>query len=78
MLYVGFELGMMLVDIVEMYVDGGVEEVVGEVLVGCCDEVFVVSKVLLFYVFCFGMIVVCECSLKCLGIDWIDFYLLYW
>lgn len=33
-LCVGIEFGLIFIDIVEMYVDGGVEKVVGEVLIG--------------------------------------------
>lgn len=74
----GIELGMMLIDIVEMYVEGGVEDVVGVVIVGCCEEVFLVSKVYLYNVSCKGLLVVCECSLCWFGCEIIDFYLLYW
>lgn len=77
-LQVGIDLGMMLIDIVEMYVDGQFECVVGKVIVGCCEQVYLVSKVLLYNVSECGIIVVCEVSFKCLGIDYLDFYLLYW
>lgn len=69
---------MMLIDIVEMYVEGEVELLVVEVILGWCDQVFLVSKVYFWYGLVFQLFLVCVCSLKCLGIDWIDFYLLYW
>lgn len=74
----GVEFGMMLVDIVEMYGDGVIEEFVGDVFVGLCDDVFFVSKVYLYYVSWCGVVVVCDVSFKCLCIDCVDLYLLYW
>lgn len=49
-LCVGIEFGLIFIDIVEMYVDGGVEKVVGEVLIGLREKVFFVFKVYLWNV----------------------------
>lgn len=78
MLCLGFDLGLCLIDIVEMYGEGFFELLIGEVIVGWCDEVFFVSKVYLYNVSWCGIVVVCECSLCCFGIDCFDLYLLYW
>ena len=77
-LHAGLELGMTLVDTAEMYADGGAEEVVGEALAGRRDEAFVVSKVLPSHASLSGTIAACERSLKRLGTDRIDLYLLHW
>lgn len=45
-LRLGLDLGMTLVDTVEMYADGDAEELDGEAIAGRCEEVFLVSKVL--------------------------------
>ena len=77
-LHAGLELGMTLVDTAEMYADGGAEEVVGEALAGRRDEAFVVSKVMPSHASRSGTIAACERSLKRLGTDRIDLYLLHW
>ena len=76
--HAGLELGMTLVDTAEMYADGGAEEVVGEALAGRRDQAFVVSKVLPSHASRSGTIAACERSLKRLGTDRIDLYLLHW
>lgn len=77
-LRLGFELGMALVDTAEMYASGGAEEVVGEALGSMRDELFLVSKVLPSNASRAGAIRACEASLKRLGTDRIDLYLLHW
>jgi diketogulonate reductase-like aldo/keto reductase len=77
-LQLGIELGMTLIDTAEMYADGGAEEVVGEAVIGRRDEVFVVSKVLPSHASRTATIAACERSLKRLGTDRIDLYLLHW
>lgn len=77
-LHAGLELGMTLVDTAEMYADGGAEEVVGEALAGRRDEAFLVSKVMPSHASRSGTIAACERSLKRLGTDRIDLYLLHW
>ena len=74
----GLDLGMTLIDTAEMYADGGAEEVVGEAIAGRRDEVFLVSKVLPYNASRAGTIAACEASLKRLGTDRIDLYLLHW
>jgi diketogulonate reductase-like aldo/keto reductase len=77
-LRLGIELGMTLVDTAEMYADGGAEEVTGEAIRGQRDGIFVVSKVLPSNASRAGTIAACERSLKRLGTDRIDLYLLHW
>lgn len=72
------DLGLSLVDTAEMYADGGAEEVVGEALAGRRDEAFVVSKVLPSNASRSGTVAACERSLRRLGTDRIDLYLLHW
>ena len=40
----GLDLGMTHIDTAEMYGDGAAEEIVGEAIAGCRNEVFLVSK----------------------------------
>ncbi|MEP7240624.1 MAG: aldo/keto reductase [Devosia sp.] len=77
-LRLGLELGMVLIDTAEMYADGGSEEVVREAIEGRRDEVFLVSKVLPGNASRQGVVAACERSLKRLGTDRIDLYLLHW
>jgi len=74
----GLDLGMSLVDTAEMYGDGASEELVGEAIAGRRDEVFLVSKVLPHNASRKGTIAACENSLKRLGTDRLDLYLLHW
>ena len=77
-LQLGIELGMTLVDTAEMYADGGAEEVVREAVAGQRDKIFIVSKVSPGNASRTGTIAACERSLKRLGTDRIDLYLLHW
>lgn len=79
------DLGYRLIDTAEMYGEGGAEEVVGAALrawtaqPGCArDDVFVVSKVYPHNASRAGAVAACERSLKRLGLDRIDLYLLHW
>ena len=72
----GLERGMTLIDTAEMYDDA--ERVVGEALKGRRDEAFVVSKVLPGNASLRGTVTACERSLKRLGIECLDLYLLHW
>lgn len=74
----GLDLGMTLIDTAEKYGDGAAEILVGEVVAGCRDDVFLVSKVLPSHADMNGTIAACEASLKRLGTDRIDLYLLHW
>jgi diketogulonate reductase-like aldo/keto reductase len=77
-LRIGIELGMTLIDTAEMYGSGGAEAVVREAAQGCRDALFIVSKVLPSNASCAGTVAACERSLKRLGTDRIDLYLLHW
>ncbi|MGV1869773.1 aldo/keto reductase [Agrobacterium rosae] len=72
------ELGMTIVDTAEMYADGKSEEVVGKAIVDIREQVFLVSKVYPFNANAQGTIDACERSLKRLGTDHLDLYLLHW
>jgi diketogulonate reductase-like aldo/keto reductase len=77
-LRVGIDLGMTLIDTAEMYADGGAEALVGEAIAGRRDELFLVSKVLPENATRPGTIAACEHSLRRLGTDRLDLYLLHW
>jgi diketogulonate reductase-like aldo/keto reductase len=77
-LRLGIELGMTLIDTAEMYASGGAEEVVREAIAGRRDELFLVSKVLPSNASRAATIRACEASLRRLGTDRIDLYLLHW
>ncbi|MFN4087746.1 MAG: aldo/keto reductase [Alphaproteobacteria bacterium] len=77
-LRLGIDLGMTLIDTAEMYADGGAEEVAGQAIAGRRDAVFLVDKVLPSNASRRGTVAACERSLKRLGTDRIDLYLLHW
>src|SRR5919199_5068673 len=77
-LRLGLDLGLALIDTAEMYGNGDAEELVGEAIRGRRDEVFLVSKVLPSNAGRDATIRACERSLKRLGTDRIDLYLLHW
>jgi diketogulonate reductase-like aldo/keto reductase len=77
-LKLGIDLGMTLIDTAEMYASGGAEEMTREAIAGRRDEVFLVSKVLPSNASRAGVIRSCEASLRRLGTDRIDLYLLHW
>lgn len=74
----GIDLGMSLIDSAEMYAEGGAETVVGEAIAGRREQVFLVSKVYPHNAGRQGIPQACERSLKRLGTDYIDLYLLHW
>lgn len=74
----GIALGMTLIDTAEMYGDGRSEKLVGEAIAGMRDEVLIVSKVLPANASRKRMRQSCEASLKHLGIEQLDLYLLHW
>jgi diketogulonate reductase-like aldo/keto reductase len=77
-LRLGLDLGLTLVDTAEMYADGAAEELVGRAITGRRDEVFLVSKVLPGRATRQGIAAACEASLRRLGTDRLDLYLLHW
>lgn len=74
----GMDLGMTLIDTAEMYGDGAAERLVGQAIAGRRDSAFIVSKVLPHHATRRGTVAACEASLKRLGTDRIDLYLLHW
>ncbi len=77
-LRLGLDLGMTLIDTAEMYGNGAAEELIGEAIKGRRDEVFLVSKVLPQNATRSGTVAACERSLRRLGTDRLDLYLLHW
>lgn len=77
-LRLGLDLGMTLIDTAEMYGNGGAERVVGRAIAGRRDGVLLVSKVLPANASRASLPKACAASLKRLGTNWIDLYLLHW
>jgi diketogulonate reductase-like aldo/keto reductase len=77
-LSLGLDLGMTLIDTAEMYGEGGAETIVGKAISGRRDQVFLVSKVYPHNATRQGVIQACDRSLKRLGTDRLDLYLLHW
>jgi diketogulonate reductase-like aldo/keto reductase len=76
-LKLGLDLGMTLIDTAEMYGAGGAEEVVGEAIRGR-DDVYVVTKFYPHHASRAQLPKACEASLRRLGRERIDLYLLHW
>lgn len=74
----GIDLGLTLIDTAEMYAEGGAEEVVADAIRGRRDEAFLVSKVYPWNAGGEKAIAACEASLRRLGTDRLDLYLLHW
>ena len=75
----GIEKGMTLIDTAEMYGGGRSERLVGEAIEGTeRKKLFIVSKVLPNNAGRRGIFRSCEESLKRLGTDYLDLYLLHW
>ncbi len=77
-LRIGIDLGMTLIDTAEMYGEGGAEEVVADAIADRRERVFVVTKVYPHNASRKELPKACERSLKRLGVDTIDLYLLHW
>jgi len=77
-LRLGLDRGATLIDTAEMYGEGHAEQLVGEAIAGRRDEVFLVTKVYPHNASRTGMPRACERSLRRLGTDHIDLYLLHW
>src|SRR5215813_5442080 len=74
----GLSLGMTVIDTAEMYGDGRSERLIGRVIAGQRDRVFLVSKVWPDHVMGNGITRACDASLARLGTDHLDLYLLHW
>jgi diketogulonate reductase-like aldo/keto reductase len=74
----GIEIGLTLIDTAEMYGDGAAERLVGAAIAGRRDEIFLVSKVLPSNASLRGTVAACQASLRRLGTDHLDMYLLHW
>jgi diketogulonate reductase-like aldo/keto reductase len=74
----GLDAGLTLVDTAEMYGSGSAETLVGEAIAGRRDEIVLVSKVLPSNASRRGTVDACHESLRRLGTDRLDLYLLHW
>ena len=75
----GLDAGMTHIDTAELYGSGRVEsEIVAPAIQGRRDQVFLVSKVLPSNASYAGTLAACEGSLRRLGTDRLDVYLLHW
>ncbi len=74
----GVDLGLSLIDTAEMYGEGESEKLVGQAIAGLRDKVFLVSKVYPHNASRKGALAACERSLRRLGTDHLDLYLLHW
>jgi diketogulonate reductase-like aldo/keto reductase len=72
------ELGLTHIDTAELYGSGKAESLVGQAIEGQRDRVFLVSKIIPSNASRKGTITHCEQSLKRLGADHLDCYLLHW
>ena len=77
-LRVGVECGMTLIDTAEMYGEGAAETLIGEALGDVRDHLFLVSKAYPQNASRKRLAGACEASLKRLGTDRLDLYLLHW
>ncbi|CAJ0702260.1 aldo/keto reductase [Ralstonia holmesii] len=77
-LRLGLDLGLRLIDTAEMYGEGLSESLIGEAIAGRRDDVFLVSKVYPHNASRRGIAAACERSLRRLGTDRLDLYLLHW
>lgn len=75
----GVEAGMTLIDTAEMYGEGLAEHLIGQAIVGLDREkLFLVSKVYPFNAGRRNIFQSCENSLRRMGTDYLDLYLLHW
>lgn len=77
-LRLGVDLGMTLIDTAEMYGDGAAETLISEALGDVRDRIFLVSKAYPQNASRDRLRVACEASLRRLGTDRLDLYLLHW
>jgi diketogulonate reductase-like aldo/keto reductase len=74
----GISLGLTLIDTAELYGGGRAEQMIGRVIAGQRDKVFLVSKVAPYHATESGIRQACAASLARLGTDYLDLYLLHW
>jgi diketogulonate reductase-like aldo/keto reductase len=74
----GLDLGLAHIDTAEMYGSGAAERVIGKAIRDRRDEVFLVSKVMPSNASHRGALKACEQTLRHLGTDRLDCYLLHW
>ena len=75
----GIERGMVHIDTAEMYGAGAVEKFVGDAIAGLPrEELFIASKVLPSNASYAGTIDACERTLRRMGLDYVDLYMLHW
>ena len=74
----GIELGMNLIDTAERYSSGRSEELVGEAVKDCRDDVFIATKVAPPNLHYDAVIRACRDSIKRLGVSYIDLYQIHW
>jgi diketogulonate reductase-like aldo/keto reductase len=78
-LRLGLDLGLTHIDTAEMYGRGGAEEVIAEAIRGRRRaDLFLVSKVLPEHASYRGTLRAAEQTLRRLGVDYLDLYLLHW
>ena len=77
-LQAGADLGMTLIDTAEMYGQGAAETLIGEALGHRRDELFLISKAYPQNASRDRLPRACEASLRRLGTDRLDLYLLHW
>jgi diketogulonate reductase-like aldo/keto reductase len=74
----GIELGITMIDTAEMYGYGNAEKLVGQAIKGMRDGVFIVTKVSPQHFGYEDVLSSCEASIRRLGVEHIDLYLLHW
>ncbi|MEV4759729.1 aldo/keto reductase [Micromonospora sp. NPDC049559] len=74
----GIDLGLTVIDTAESYADGNAETLVGTALGNRREDVFLITKVSAENAAGTGAADACERSLRRLGTDRIDLYLLHW
>ena len=74
----GLSIGLTLLDTAEVYGNGRAEEMIGRVIAGRRETVFLVSKVWPAHASPEGIRAACAASLTRLGTDYLDLYLLHW
>src|SRR5882762_7929715 len=77
-LKLGLSIGLKLIDTAEMYGDGRAEEIVADVVGVDRRQTFLVSKVYPHNAGRRAAVAACARSLKRLGTDYLDVYLLHW